>query len=81
MELHFPADYHLNRAGTAKGRQDFDRAFPPLYLLPNAATLVLRMVLLERLGLEFFGRLVPWAPRDWTGNWDYPSDQVKVSSG
>ena len=59
MELYFPADCHPNRAGTSKGKQDFDRAFPLLYLLPTAAILVLRMVLLERLGLEFFGRLVP----------------------
>ena len=64
MGLYFPADYHPNRAGTSKGKQDFDRTFPPLCMLPTAAILVLRMVLLERLGLEFFGRLVPWASRD-----------------
>ena len=64
MELHSPTDYHPNRTGTSKGKQDFDRAFPPLYLVPTAAILVLCVALLERLGLEFLGRLVPWASRD-----------------
>jgi len=58
MELHFLIDYHPNRIGTSKGKQDFDRAFPPLYLVPTAAILVLCVALLERLGSEFFGRLV-----------------------
>jgi len=64
-----------------EGQARLRSCLPPLYVLPTVAILVLRMVLLERPELEFFGRLVPWASRDRTGNWDYPSDQTKVSSG